>query len=132
MKVLVLSLLCAVAPVLGNAGCLEEETEAFTCKSNGTAVTLCWGKEARLNLEGYEVRTSLGDVLAMDAPDWTASTLSQNEKQYEVFHAEGLGGVTLYENNSQTRVVMCDPDTVTQTLSDLNKAAIMTPSPGGK
>lgn len=131
MKVIVLSLLCSVAPVLGNAACFEEETEAFACTSNGTAVALCWGKEARLILEGYEVRTPLGDVLAMDAPDWTASTLSQNGKQYEVFHAEGLGGVTLYENNIQTRVVMCDPDTVTQTLSDLNRVAILTPSSGG-
>lgn len=131
MKVIVLFLLCSVAPVLGNAACLEEETQAFACKSNGTEVTLCWDKEARLILEGNEVRTQLGDVLAMDAPDWTASTLSQNEKQYEVFHAEGLGGVTLYENNTQSRAIMCDPDTVTQTLSDLNKAAIMTPSSGG-
>lgn len=121
----------ALMPGTVGAACLEGEAQALSCTSNGAAVTLCWADEARLVFDGREVRTPLGDIMAMDAPDWTASTLLAGDEQFEVFHAEGVAGVTLYENNRTTGSVMCDAGSVTQSLSELNRAAIMAPSSGG-
>lgn len=118
-------------PGLAQATCLEGETEALSCTANGAPVTLCWADAARLTLEGREVRVPLGDVAAMDAPDWNASTLSAEGEQFEVFHADGVAGVTIYENGSKTGMVMCDAGSVAQALPELNRAAIMAPSSGG-
>lgn len=118
-------------PGLAGAACLDGETQALSCTVNGAEVTLCWADEARLILDGREVRVPLGDVVAMDAPDWTASTLRAGNEQFEVFHADGVAGVTLYENNQTSGSLMCDAGSVTQALSDMNKAAVMAPSSGG-
>lgn len=121
----------ALMPGMAGAACLDGETQALSCTANGAEVTLCWAGEARLVLDGREVRVPLGDVMAMDAPNWTASTLLIGDEQFEVFHADGVAGVTLYENNQTTGSVMCDAGSVTQALSDLNNAAVMAPSSGG-
>lgn len=129
MRMMILA--AAMLPRLAQAACLDGEIEALSCTANGAAVTLCWADEARLVLDGREVRVPLGDVMAMDAPDWTASTLMAGDEQFEVFHADGVAGVTLYENNQTTGSVICDAGSVTQALSDLNNAAVMAPSSGG-
>lgn len=121
----------ALLPGLAQAVCLDGETNALSCTANGAPVVLCWAQDARLVIGEREVRVPLGDVMAMDAPDWTASTLTTDGAQFEVFHADGVAGVTLYKDNHDTARVMCDAGSVTQALSDLNKAAIMAPSSGG-
>jgi len=121
----------ALMPGLAGAACLDGETLALSCTTNGAPVTLCWSDKARLVFNGREVRVPLGDITTMTAPDWTASTLLAGRQQFEVFHTAGAAGITLYENNSQTGMVLCDAGSVTQTLDDLNQAAVMAPSSGG-
>lgn len=122
----------ALMPGMAGAACLDDETQALSCTANGAAVALCWADEARLVFDGREVRVPLGDVVAMDAPDWTASTLLAGDEQFEVFHADGVAGVTLYQDDRTTGSVICDAGSVTQALSDLNKVAVMAPSSGGQ
>lgn len=121
----------ALMPSIASAACLEGETQALFCTANGAEVSLCWADDVRLNLDGKEVSVPLGDVVALDAPDWTASTLVAEDEKFEVFHADGVAGVTIYENGLSTQSIMCDAGSVTQALTEMNNAAIFAPSSGG-
>ena len=93
-------------------------------------MTLCWTEgQARLAYDEQagtptEITVPLGDVTGLTASDWASSTLRSGGASYEVYLAEGVGGMNVVADAGGSTAYTCDPGTATGSLAALNEAAI--------
>lgn len=121
----------AALPGAAHARCSATEAEAVSCTlTNGGKMTLCWTEDqARLAYDTQagtpvEVSVPLGDVTGLTASDWASSTLRAGGASYEVYLANGVGGMNVIAGAGGSAAYTCDPGTATGSLAALNEAAI--------